>query len=42
MAQMNLFTGKKQTHGHGASTCCCQGGRGGLGLGDANYYIWGE
>ena len=25
LAQMNLFTRKKQTHGHGEHTCCCQG-----------------
>ena len=29
MAQMNLFTEKKQTHVHGEQTCGCQeGGRG--------------
>jgi len=26
MAQMNLSTKKKQTHGHGEQTCGCQGG----------------
>ena len=26
MAQMNLFTEKKQTHGHGEQTYGCQGG----------------
>ena len=29
MAQMNLSTEKKQTHGHGEQTCDCQGGEGG-------------
>jgi len=28
MAQMNLSTEKKQTHGHGEQTCGFQGGRG--------------
>ena len=46
MAPMNLSTEKKQTHGHGKETCGCQEGgggvqgTGGLGLVDANYYIW--
>ena len=44
MAQMNLSTEKKQTHGHGGHTCGCQEGRGGrdvsLGLADANYCLW--
>ena len=47
MAQMNLPTGKKQTHGHGEWTCGCQGGGGGsgwtggsLGLVDANCCVW--
>ena len=44
MAQMNLSTEKKQTHGHGEHTCGCQEGRGGrdvsLGLADANYCLW--
>ena len=31
MAQMNLSTEKKQTHGHGEHTCSCQGGGGGSG-----------
>jgi len=42
MAQVNLSTEKKQTHGHGEQTCGCQeGGReiGSLGLVDANYCI---
>ena len=25
MAQMNLYTEKKQTHGHGEKTSACQG-----------------
>ena len=29
MAQMNLSTEKKQTHGLGEKTCACQGGGGG-------------
>ena len=33
MAQMNLFTEKKQTHGLGKQTCGCQEGRGGGGSG---------
>ena len=38
MAQMNLSTEKKQTHGLGEQTCGCQGGEGweGDGLG-----VWG-
>ena len=32
MAQMNLSTEKKQTHGHGEKTCGCQGKVGGSGL----------
>ena len=32
MAQMNLSTEKKQTHGHGEQTCSCQGGRRGSGM----------
>ena len=32
MAQMNLSTEKKQTHGHGEQTCGCQGGREGSAL----------
>jgi len=46
MAQVNLATEKKQTHGHGEQTCGCQGGGGGSGmtgsleLVDANYCIW--
>ena len=31
MAQMNLSTGNKQTHGNGRQTCGCQGGGGGSG-----------
>ena len=31
MAQMNLSTEKKKTHGHGVQTCGCQGGGGGSG-----------
>ena len=27
MAQMNLSTEQKQTHGHREQTCCCEGGR---------------
>ena len=30
MAQMNLSTEKKQTHGHGEQTCGCQGGGRGM------------
>ena len=46
MAQMNLPTEKKQTHGLGEQTCGCQGRGGGrgwtgsLGLVDANNHIW--
>ena len=46
MAQMNLPTEKKQTHGHREQTCGCQeggggvGGTGSLGLVDANYRFW--
>ena len=44
MAQINLSTEKKKTHGHGEQTCGCQGGGSGwtvsLGLVDANYCIW--
>ena len=46
MAQINLSTEKKQTHGLGVQTCGCQGdreevgGTGSLGLVDANYCIW--
>ena len=38
MAQMNLSTEKKQTHGHGEQTCGCQmaAGREWVGLG-----VWG-
>ena len=32
MAQMNLSTEKKQSHGHGEETCGCQGGGGGSGM----------
>ena len=32
MAQTNLSTEKKQTHGHGEQTCGCQGGGGGSGM----------
>ena len=32
MAQMNLPTEKKQTHGLGEQTCGCQGGGGGSGM----------
>ena len=32
MAQKNLFTDKKQTHGHREQTCGCQGGGGGSGM----------
>ena len=32
MAQMNLSTEKKQTHGHGEQTSECQGSRGGTGM----------
>ena len=32
MAQMNLPTEKKQSHGHGEQTCGCQGGGGGIGM----------
>ena len=32
MAQMNLSTEKKQTHGHGEQTCGCQGGGKGSGM----------
>ena len=32
MAQMNLSTEKKQTHGHGDQTCGCRGGGGGNGI----------
>ena len=46
MAQMNLSTKQKQTHGHREQTFDCQkrGGKGtgcteSLGLVDANYYI---
>ena len=30
MAQINLSTEKKQSHGHGEKTCGCQGGGGGI------------
>ena len=46
MAQMNLSTEKKQTHGQGEQTCGCQGGGegvegiGSLGLVDSNYCLW--
>ena len=43
MAQMNLFTENKQTHGHGEQTCGFQegeGGRGSLELVAENYCIW--
>ena len=30
MAQMNLSTEKKQTHGYGEQTCGCQGGGSGM------------
>ena len=30
MAQMNLSTEKKQTHGHGEQTCVCRGGGSGM------------
>ena len=30
MAQMNLSTEKKQTHGRGEQTCGCQGGGSGM------------
>ena len=44
MAQMNISTEKKQTHGHGQQTCGCLGEGSGmdwsLGLVDANYCIW--
>ena len=29
MAQMNISTEKRQTHGHGEKTCGCQEGEGG-------------
>ena len=32
MAQTNLSTEKKQTHGHGEQTCVCQGGGGESGM----------
>ena len=32
MAQMNLSTEKKQTHGLGEQTCGCWGGGGGSGM----------
>ena len=32
MAQMNLSTEKKQTHGHGEQTCGCQGEGGWSGM----------
>ena len=47
MAQRNLTTEQKQTHGHGEPTCGGQGGQeewdgwtGSLGCVDANYCIW--
>ena len=46
MAQVNLSTEKKQTHGHGEQTCVAKGEgegvgwTGSLGLVDANYCIW--
>ena len=46
MAQLNISTEQKQTHGHGEQRCGCQGGgegvgwTGSLGLVDANYCIW--
>ena len=44
MAQTNLSTEKKQTHGLGKQTCEREGDgvgwTGSLGLGDANYCIW--
>ena len=42
MAQMNLSTEKKQSHGLGDQTCGCPGGGGGtgsLGLVDAKFCI---
>ena len=30
MAQINLSTEKKQTHGHGEQSCGCQGGGSGM------------
>ena len=43
---MNLSTKQKQTHRHGEQACGCQGtGRrewDGLGVVDANYYIYNE
>ena len=32
MAQVNLYTEKKQTHGHGEQTCGCHGIGGGSGI----------
>ncbi len=32
MAQTNLSTEEKQSHGHGEQTCGCQGGGGGSGM----------
>ena len=43
MAQMNLSTEKKQTHGLGEETYGCQeegGGTGSLRLVEVNYCIW--
>ena len=46
MAQTNLPTEKKQSHGHGEQICGCQGEgeevglTGMLGLVDGNYGIW--
>ena len=45
MAQMNISTEKKQTHGHEEQTCGCQGEEGvgwtgSLGFEESNYYIW--
>ena len=47
MAQMNLSTETKQSHGHREQTCSCQGGGGerkigSLGLADVNHCIWKE
>ena len=46
MAQVNLSTEKKQTHGRAEQTCGCQVGGGGsginweFGVNNANYCIW--
>ena len=49
MAQMNLSTKHKQTHGQRERTCDCRGGggfeerwSGRLGLADVSYYTWRE